>query len=170
MTRLAAIVSRVNGLPAWAVDAALASVAVVVMVSEQLTTTPPLGARLPAVALTTVIGGSLAFRRRAPVTSYAVGTAALAADALWLTPGGLSSLANLLGLYSVGHFATPRRALWGPLIMLTGVTAFFAGDETPVPPAVPAGVVFGWLLTWAIGYAGARGERISRGRARLGTC
>jgi signal transduction histidine kinase len=157
MSRLAVIVSWVNGLPAWAVDATLAAVAVATMVSERLTTTPPLGVRLPgAVALAAVIGGSLAGRRRVPVTAYAVGTGALAVEALWLTSGGLSSLANLIGLYSVGHYATPRRALWGPVIMLPGVAAYFAGDETAVPLMMPAGVVFAWLITWAAGYAGAR--------------
>src|SRR5687767_11710137 len=142
MTRLAALFSRVNALPAWVVDATLAGVAVVTMVSERLTTTPSPGARLPAaVALAVVIGGSLGFRRRAPVTAYAVGTAALAVEALWLTSGGLSPSANLIGLYSLGHYATARRALCGPVIMLLGVSAFFAGAETAVPPAVPAGVV-----------------------------
>ncbi|HEU4349649.1 MAG TPA: histidine kinase, partial [Actinoplanes sp.] len=157
MTRLAAIVSRVNGLPAGAVDATLAGVAVAMLIAERLTATPSLGARLPAaVALAVVIGGSLAFRRQAPVASYAVGTAALAVEALWLSPGALSSLANLIGLYSLGQYATRRRALWGPVIMLPGVAAYFVGDEGAAPPAVPAGVVFGWLLAWAAGYAGAR--------------
>jgi signal transduction histidine kinase len=168
MNRLAAIVSWVNGLPAWAADGTLAGVAVATMVSERLTTTPSLGARLPpAVALAAVIGGSLALRRRLPVTSYAVGTAALAVEALWLTPGGLSSLANLIGLYSAGHYATPRRALWGPVIMLPGIAAYFAGEETAVPPAVPASVVFVWLLTWAVGYAGARRRERQEGDRRL---
>ena len=157
MTRLAAIVSRVNAWPAGLVDAMLAAVAVAMMVTERFTATPPLGAQLPAaVALAVVIGGSLAFRRRAPVTSYAVGSAALAVEALWLTSGPLSSLANLVGLYSLGLYATRRRALWGPVIMLPGVASYFAGDEDTVQPAVPAGVVFGWLLAWAAGYAVAR--------------
>jgi len=168
MNRLAAIVSRVSGLPAWAVDAALAGVVVATMVSERLATTPSLGARLPAaVALAVLIGGSLAFRRRVPVTAYAAGTAALAVEALWLTPGGLSSFANLVGLYSVGRYATRRRAPWGPVIMLPGVTAFFAGDETAVPPVVPAGVVFAWLLVWAVGYADARRRERQEGDRRL---
>jgi signal transduction histidine kinase len=168
MSRFAAIVSRVNGLPAGAVDAALAGVAVAVLVGERLTTTPPLGAQLPAaVALSVVIGGSLGLRRRLPVTAYAMGTAALAVEALWLAPGGLSSMANLIGLYSLGHYATPRRALWGPVIMLPGVAAYFAGDETAVPSAVPASVVFIWLLTWAVGYAGARRRERQEGDRRL---
>ncbi len=133
-----------------------------------LTTTPSLGARLPAaVALAALIGGSLGFRRLAPVTSYAVGTAALAVEALWLTSGGLSSLANLIGLYSLGQYATRRRALWGPVIMVPGVAAFFAGDDASPPPAVPAGVVFGWLLAWAAGYAAARRRERQEGDKRL---
>jgi hypothetical protein len=48
MSGLAVMVSRIGGLPAGAVDAALAGVAVVTMVSERLATTPPPGARLPA--------------------------------------------------------------------------------------------------------------------------
>ncbi len=39
MAGLAAVVPRVTGLPAWAVDATLAGVVVAVMVSERLTTT-----------------------------------------------------------------------------------------------------------------------------------
>jgi signal transduction histidine kinase len=114
-----------------------------------------------------VIGGSLAFRRRLPVTSYAVGTAALAIEALWLTPGGWSPSANLIGLFSVGHYATARRALWGPVIMLPGVAAYFAGEETAVPPAAPTAVVVVWLLTWAVGYAGARRRERQEGDRRL---
>ncbi|HEU4347688.1 MAG TPA: sensor histidine kinase [Actinoplanes sp.] len=168
MNRLAAIVSRISRLPDRAVDAARAGVAVAAMVSERLTTTPSLGARLPAaVALATVIGGSLAFRRRLPVTSYAVGTAALVVESLWLSPGGWSPSANLLGLLSVGYYATARRALWGPVIMLPGIAAYFAGEEAAVPPAVPAGAVFGWLLVWAAGYAGARRRERQEGDRRL---
>src|SRR5829696_801650 len=168
MTRLAAIISRVNGLPASAVDATLAGVAVAIMVAERITTTPPLGARLPAaVALVVVIGGSLALRRRMPVASYAVGTAALAVEALWLTPGPFSSMANLIGLYSLGQYATRRRVLWGPVIMLPGVASYFVGDETAAPPVVPAGVVFLWLLAWGVGYAAARRRERQESDRRL---
>jgi signal transduction histidine kinase len=153
----AGIVARANALPAGVVDAALAGIVVAAMVSQRLTTMPSAGTRLlGAVALAVIIGGSLAVRRRLPVISYAVGTAALAVEALWLSPGDLSSFANLIGLFSVGQYATARRALWGPVIMLPGIAANFAGERSPVPPAVPAAVVFGWLLAWAVGYAGAR--------------
>ncbi len=157
MGRYAVIISWFNRLPPWMVDAALAAAAVATLVSERLATTPASGMRLPAaMALAAVIGGSLAFRRRLPVAAYAVGTCALAVEALWLTPRGLSTFANLISLSAVGNYATHRRALWGPVIMLPGIAAFFAGDGGAVPPAVPAGVVFGWLCVWAVGYAGAR--------------
>jgi signal transduction histidine kinase len=157
MSRLPAIVSWFGRRPPWMADAAVAGVAVVTMVAERLTSTPSLGARLPAaVVLAAVIGGSLAFRRRLPVTSYAVGTAALAVEALWLTPRELSTFANLIGLFSVGYYATHRRALWGPVIMLPGIAAYFAGEGGAVPPAVPAGAVFGWLFVWAVGYSAAQ--------------
>ncbi|HEU4346796.1 MAG TPA: sensor histidine kinase, partial [Actinoplanes sp.] len=166
MTRLAAIVSRVNGLPAGVVDATLAGVAVATMVAERLSSVP--GARLPAaVALSVLVGGSLAFRRRAPVTAYAVGTAALVMEALWLGPGSLSSMANLIGLYSLGQYATRRRALVGPVIMLPGVAAYFVADETAPPAAVPTGVVLLWLLAWAVGYAGARRRERQESDRRL---
>ena len=164
----AGILARATALPAWAVDAALAGVVVAVLVSERLSTTPSSGAKLAgAVGLAALIGGSLAFRRRLPVTSYAVGTAALAVEALWLGPGDLSPSANLLGLFSVGYYATPRWALSGPVIMLPGIAAYFAGGETAVPPVVPAGVVFTWLLTWAVGYAAARRRDRQEGDRRL---
>ena len=157
MDRFAAIASRISHLPGRVVDAGLAGVAVATMVSERLTTSPSLGPRMSAaVGLAVVIGGSLAFRRSLPVGSYAVGTAALAVEALWLTPRGFSSFVNLVGLFSVGYYAGRRRALWGPPIMLAGVAANFAGEPAPVPAAVPAGVVFGWMCVWAVGYAGAR--------------
>jgi signal transduction histidine kinase len=168
MSRLAPIVSWFSRRPPWVVDAAVAGVAVATMVSERLTTTPSLGTRLPAaVALAAMIGGSLAFRRRLPVTSYAVGTGALAVEALWLTPQELSTSANLIGLFSVGYYATHRRALWGPVIMLPGIAAYFVGEESAVPPAVPAGVVFGWLFVWAVGYAGARRRERQEDERRL---
>ncbi|GAA4155352.1 hypothetical protein GCM10022251_26460 [Phytohabitans flavus] len=167
MHRLAALVSWVNGLPPRAVDTALAAVAVALVATERLTSTPSLGARLPgALALAVVLGGSLAFRRRAPVVAFAVGTAALAADALWLDPATLSPAINLVGLYSVGREASPRRSLWGPMIMLPGIAAYFVG-EGPPQAVVPASVVFIWLLVWGAGYAGARRRERQESERRL---
>lgn len=147
--------SWVRRLPVWVVDAAVAGVAVLTLVGERLATVPS-DTRPAAVVLAVVIGGSLAFRRKLPVAAYAVGTAALAVEALWLAPGELSTFANLVGIAAVGTYATRRRALWGPVILLPGIAAYFAGQVGTVPPVVPVGVVFGWLCVWAFGYAGAR--------------
>ena len=53
--------------------------------------------------------------------------------------------------------------------MLPGIAAYFVGEESAVPPAVPAGVVFGWLFVWAVGgavpprrQACVRGHRLRR--------
>jgi hypothetical protein len=119
-----------------------------------------------ALALTTVIAGCLAARRRAPLTSYAVGTAALAAEALWVAPAPLSPYVNLVGLYSVGLYATRGRALVGAALVLPAVLAYFARTDTPA--TVPAGVVFSWLLAWAAGYSTARRrERQEAARRRM---
>ncbi|MCW6006394.1 hypothetical protein K1W54_17690, partial [Micromonospora sp. CPCC 205371] len=83
--------------------------------------------RPAALALAAVIGGSLAVRRRWPLAGYAVGAAALAVDALWLGPSGLSPLANMVGLYSLGAHSNPWRALWGAPLMLAGIVAYFVG-------------------------------------------
>jgi signal transduction histidine kinase len=168
MHRLAAFVARLNALATRAVDGALAGVAVAMLMSERLTTTPSLGTRLPvALALAAVIGGSLAVRRRWPLAGYAVGTAALAVDALWLGPSGLSPLANIVGLYSLGAHPNPRRALWGPPLMLVAIVAFFVGDDSSPPAAVPAVIVFVWLGVWAAGYAAARRRERQEGDRRL---
>lgn len=149
--------SWVHRVPLWAVDAVIAGAAVLTLVGERLATAPSSGPRLAAaVALAAIIGGSLAPRRRLPVAAYTVGTTGLAVEALWLGPGELSTFANLVGIAAVGAHATRRRTLWGPVIMLPGVGAYFAGQVGAVPPVVPAGVVFGWLCVWAFGYAGAR--------------
>jgi signal transduction histidine kinase len=157
MSRLAAVVPWFNKVPARVVDATLAGAAVALMVVE----------RPAALGLVLVIGGSLALRRRAPVLGYALGSAALAVEALWLTSNGFAALVNLVGLYSVGHHASPRRALWGPVIMVPGVSAYFLGDDTPPPAAVPAGVVFAWLVVWGLGYAGARRQSRQESDRRL---
>lgn len=173
MHRFAALVPwltarQINALPARAVDGALAGVAVAMLVSERLTTTPSLGARLPAgIALAAVIGGSLAVRRRWPLAGYAVGTAAVAVDALWLGPAGLSPIANLVGLYSLGAHPRPRRALWGPPLMLVAIVTYFVGDDGSPPAAVPAVIVFVWLGVWAGGYAAARRRERQEGDRRL---
>nr|WP_279590944.1 histidine kinase [Modestobacter marinus] len=109
--------------------------------------------------------GALAWARTAPLTSYVVGTAALAAEALLVAPGTLTPYVNLLGVYLLGLYGSRTHALWGPVVLLAGIAAYFAGGR-PAAAGVPVGVVAVWLLAWAFAYRTARrGEE--RDAARL---
>jgi signal transduction histidine kinase len=159
--------ARIDALPPLVVDAALGGLALLAMAVERIATRSTLDAPLPvALALTAVIAGCLVARRVAPLTAYLVGTAALAAEALWVSSCPLTPYVNLVGVYSVGLYATRRRALVGAAAVLPGVLAYFAGED--VPPTVPAGVVFTWLLAWAAGYGAARRrDRQTSARRRM---
>ncbi|MCB5167544.1 histidine kinase [Streptomyces bambusae] len=135
-----------------AADAALAAGFLAAMLLDRT------GARTaPALLCATLVAGALVFRRTAPLTAYAVGTAALSAEALWCTAGPVSPYANLLGLYSLGLYGTRTRAWLGPFTAYPGMVAYFAGaDGERLWNAMPAGVLFLWLLVWAIGYGTAR--------------
>jgi len=166
--RLARTLGSLTGrLPPTAVDLGLAAGLFVAMVAERVASAPGLGDHfLGAVLLCVVIAGSLVARRRAPLTAYVVGTAGLIVEALWLGPGPLSPFPNLIGLYSLGHYATPGRARLGPILVLPGVVAYFAsGDYQSV--VAPVGVVFVWLLAWAAGYTTARRHERMESRRRL---
>ncbi|PPK63615.1 histidine kinase [Actinokineospora auranticolor] len=107
-----------------------------------------------AIGLSAVVAAGVALRRRTPVAGYLLGSLGLIAQSLLATANPVAPYANLLGLYSVGLHAAPRRALWGPVILLPGILAYFVADPVPAPAA--AGTVFTWLLGWALGYVGAR--------------
>ncbi|MBB5872994.1 signal transduction histidine kinase [Allocatelliglobosispora scoriae] len=156
LTRAGARISaRLGTVPARTLDVALAAGMLAGMVADQLGMAAELGPMLPvAIVYAAVIAGSLALRRRAPVTAYAIGTAALAGEALWVMSDGLAPYANIIGLYSVGLYATRGRALWGPVLVLPGVLAYFARLDSS--PTLPVGVLFAWLLAWAAGFSGAR--------------
>lgn len=154
-------------LPVLVVDLALAAGLLVAMVVGRVTAAEGPGDRLlGALTLCVVIAGSLAARRYAPLTAYIVGTAGLIVEALWLGPGPLSPYANLIGLYSVGHYATAGRARLGPIVVLPGVLGYFApkSDESVV---VPVSVLFIWLLAWAAGYSTARRREQTEAQRRL---
>ncbi|MFC8447857.1 sensor histidine kinase [Kitasatospora sp. NPDC057223] len=147
------------------VDGALAGVFLVAMAGERLRAAAEIGSRMPAaLLLTVVIAGMLAVRRRAPVAAYLAGSAALAAEAQWLVADPVSPYANLIGLYSLGLYATRTRARFGPLAVLLGMAGYFA-DRSGGLPEIPGGVLFLWLLAWALGYATARRQE-DRARAR----
>ncbi|MFE7835720.1 sensor histidine kinase [Streptomyces sp. NPDC057474] len=147
-------------------DVASAAVVLVAMVAVRLGSGNDTDASLPiTLALSAVIAGSLAVRRRAPLAGYVVGTAGLAVEALWVGPGPLTPVANLIGVYSLGLYASPRRAGLGALLVPPGVLAYFAPkDDSSV---VPVAVVFVWLLVWAAGYSTARRRRETEELRRL---
>jgi signal transduction histidine kinase len=159
--------SWIGRLPPLAVDLALAAALLVAMVTERVASAPGLGDHfLGALVLSVVIAGSLAGRRRAPLAAYALGTAALIVESLWLGPGPLSPYPNLIGLYSLGHYGSPARARLGPVLVLPGVLAYFA-PEHDESLAAPVGVLFVWLLAWAAGYSSARRREQTESRRRL---
>ncbi len=152
---------------ALVVDGALGAVFLVMTLVERLVVTPVPQARIPvAVALGTAIAAGLALRRRAPLTAYVLGSAAIAVEALIVAPGTLSPYANQIGVYSVGLYATRQRARWGLVVMLAGVVAYFAAVDE-LNRTAPAGVLLVWLLAWAIGYSGARRREEQRAARRL---
>ena len=80
----AAAVRALRDVPAGVADGALAAVFLAVML-VQLTRSASLpGGRLPlAAALSVVMAGGLALRRRMPLGAYLAGSLALLAEALW---------------------------------------------------------------------------------------
>jgi signal transduction histidine kinase len=157
-----------NARPAASVvDATLAVVFLAAMFVERATAASEIGARMPvAIALSVIIAGALALRRRAPLTAYLVGSAALSVEALFVLASPVSPYANLIGVYSLGLYATRGRALLGPVIVLLGTVAYFAGLDSS-SAAEPVSVLFLWLLAWALGYSGARRQEERDAARRL---
>lgn len=140
-------------------DAVLASAFFAVMLVEQLGPDgrADSGTATRAVLICAAVAGPLASRRTAPLASYLVGTAALSVEALWGLENALSPYANLIGLYSLGLHTSRIRAWCGPFAAFLGMIAYFTGQEQRhFWSAVPAGVLFLWLLVWAIGFGSAR--------------
>jgi signal transduction histidine kinase len=91
-------------------------------------------------------------------------SAALCAGSLLHIPSVVDPIANQVSVYSAGLYATRKRARWVPLIAVVGVGLYFVGTRAD-SPFNPAGVLFVWLATWAIGYSTAR-RREEQERAR----
>ncbi len=172
--RLGAAARRLRGVlqsarpPDAVIDATVAVVALVVMVMERISAAEEIGTgRLPAaIALSVVIAGALGVRRRWPLAAYLVGSAAMSIEALLVLASAVSPYANLIGLYSVGLYASRRRALLGPAIAVVGVFTYIAGQGLVAPPD-PAGVLLVWILAWALGYGGARRQEDREAARRL---
>jgi signal transduction histidine kinase len=154
--RHAGVVRAARQVPGWAADGALGAgflAAMLIALAGQGTLS---GARLlSAVVLSAVIAGGLALRRRAPLTAYLAGSSALVAQALWVSTSPVAPYANLIGLYSLGLYATRGRAWCGLLIVPAAVFGYFSEAGSPAPDG-PAGVLLVWLLALAVGYGAAR--------------
>lgn len=142
-------------------DLGIAVVLTTVLVVEQILRAPVLSAPpFVAIGLAVVIGGSLAFRRRWPLLSYVVGSAALIAQSLWVDSSTITPYANLIGLFSLGVHGSRRHALWGPVLLVPGVLAYFSGASDFF--GILAISVFGvWFAGWALGYQLARSREQS---------
>jgi signal transduction histidine kinase len=155
--RDAGVVRAAAQVPGWAADGALGVgflAAMLIALAGQGTLS---GARLPSsVVLSAVIAGGLALRRRAPLAAYLAGTSALVAQSLWVGPSPVAPYANLIGLYSLGLYATRGRAWCGLLIVPAAVFGYFSGTGSSAPGRPGAGVLLVWLLALAVGYGAAR--------------
>lgn len=72
---------------------------------------------------------------------------------------GLYPYANLIGLYSVGAYATRARAVAGLVIGLGGVVSYWALVPPSPIPWLPGIVVAAWALAWVAGQAEAHRRR-----------
>jgi signal transduction histidine kinase len=155
LARYLATVPRRAGVAPVAVDLALAAVSLVAMLIERVGAAPAIGAKMPlAVVLSVAVAAGLALRRRAPLAGYLLGSLGLSLEALFVLRSPISPYPNLLGIYSLGLYATRRRAWCAPPLAVAGVLAYFRFEPSSLPAT--AGVLFSWLLTWALGYSTAR--------------
>ena len=112
------------------------------------------------------MGASLAFRRRFPLSSYVVNSAALIMIAAFYYDAGLYPFANVIGLYSVGSYAPRFRAVTGLVIGLGGVVSYWAIVPPQPIPWLPGIVVSAWALAWVAGQADAQRRRTAAELAR----
>ena len=162
---LARPIARLRRLPAPAADAGLAVIFVAAVGVERVLDPLHGGPTvLTSAVLTLVLAGSLALRRRLPLTAFVMGTAALCAESLLHVASVVSPIANQILAYSLGLYATRTRARWGPPIILAGVLVYFA-DTIRTEAFQPISTLFVWVATWAVGYSTAR-RREEQDRAR----
>ena len=165
LARLRGPIDRLRGLPAPVVDGGLAVIFLAAVAAERIQAPLDGGpATLVAAVLTLVLAGSLALRRRFPLAALLASTAALCAGSLLHIPSAVAPIANQVNVYSQGLYATRARARWGPPIAVMGVILYFVGAGS-TSLFDPAGVLFVWLATWAVGYSTAR-RREEQERAR----
>jgi signal transduction histidine kinase len=153
----AGLLRAARQVPGWLMDWLLAAGFLAAMLAGQVESAPqPEARQVLSVALSVVVAGGLALRRKVPVTAYLLGTSGLVAGALWAARSTAAPYANLIGLYSVGLYARKARAWWGPVLAVAGVLGYFARAGHALPGQAPAGVLVSWLLAWTVGYGTAR--------------
>ena len=158
---------RLGRVSPLAVDAGLGAVFVLI-VAVEATSELMAGARLGLLAaLTLVMAGCIALRRRIPLAALVLAAATLTAEAFLQVATEFSPLATLVCAYSVGQYASPARARWGALIIVAGVVGFFAGMPGlhRTDPANLISVLLVWVVAWGFGYSTAR-RREEQQRAR----
>jgi len=164
------LLRRLCRVPPMVVDAGIAMIFVVLVAAEAVRQPVPGGRTAVFAVLTLVMAVCLTLRRRWPLATYAIATAALVVESFLHVATEFTPLATLVGAYSVGLYATRTHARWGLLIVVAGVVGFFAG--TPglqrTNPVQLAYVLLIWLGGWGFGYARARrGEDAERVRRAL---
>ena len=161
---------RLRRLPPMVVDGGLAVIFVVLVTAEVARQPVPGGGTALLALLTLVMAACLVLRRKWPLATLVIGTAALVVESFLHIATVFTPLATLVGAYSVGLYATRTRARWGLLIIVAGILGFFVG--TPglrrTDPVQLAYVLLVWIGGWAFGYARARrGEDQERVRRAL---
>ena len=163
---------RLRRVPPPVVDAGISVIFVLLVAAEAIRQPMPAGRTAVFVVLTLVMAVCLVLRRRWPLATYAIATAALVVESFLHVATEFTPLATLVGAYSVGLYASRARARWGVLIVVAGVVGFFAG--TPglqrTNPVQLAYVLLIWLGGWGFGYTTARRredqERVRRALER----
>ena len=155
---LARPLRRLRHLSPLTVDLGLAALFVLLVAFEAARAPRSGGALATLAVLTLVLAACVALRRRFPLGALLLGTVALVAEAFLGVATTLSPLATLVGAYSVGQYATPARARWGPLVVVPGVVGVFAGIQglSHTDPADLLSVLLVWLMAWGLGYSTAR--------------
>ena len=161
---------RLRRLPPMVIDGGLAVIFVVLVTAEVARQPVPGGGTALLALLTLVMAACLVLRRKWPLATLVIGTAALVVESFLHIATVFTPLATLVGAYSVGLYATRTRARWGLLIIVAGILGFFVG--TPglrrTDPVQLAYVLLVWIGGWAFGYARARrGEDQERVRRAL---
>jgi signal transduction histidine kinase len=147
-------------------DSGLAAGFLALLVIERVHEAGRIGDRMPAaIALAVVAAGVLTARRWMPLTAYLVSSAAMLVEARFVFVSAVTPNANLIAVYSLGLYASRRRAWWGPVSVVVGNVVYFSSiDSFSVSAA--AGPLILWLLAWAFGYGLARRQE-EREAARL---